>query len=1479
MLGGSGMQDMIRFFILWGPTLLFVFFVLLGILTGVLRGFRKSAILFVHMLLAGVICLCIYIGMTKNPNLDGEMVKVSNGILGNFGSSLQDLLQVDEKCETLHQMIMELITNSMEKDKLEYYLVIDNAAYISTLVEMVYRFVLAILAYILYAVLLFLFYIIYLIFYPVRRKIKQQNKKFQRGEVSSPYKPRRLLGGVVGGVRSVIVGVISFSFLGTLIFIVSGGTNLPSRSDLKDGDQVVEFSDPVYNEVYDYYSYICEMGNTGIFQVLNNIKDSNHTPFYFYFADLVLQGNIQDETMGINEKLYLRDEAGYYIAFCKKTLTLVLKYADAETIDQILKGQQDANALLNGIFKAMEQPGFSEEFSDMIENFEARPFITNLCLSSLTSLVNHIELATDDETVIALVNELFKGEDSIKVTDLATEEDVRNLFLGIVDVIAAGNSDSNDSVEGQEIFNTKSTIRYAQALLPTIEGLSLFESRKDTGNKILSGLYRFCSTNLVTEDMELPQIPDTIVWVDEFKLLLEACDPLLNITYQIYDEDNEKLIDNFLYLFTGAQAAEMEIEYDHLADILKKSNLLDVVFKSSLVGNQIDNMLMSMTGNEEASIPKNITYIGDNGECQVLLKCFKIFLKNDGADLYYNMIETEEITSETFLSIFNTLTRDVTPDDPADDTTLLKELLKSKLLHYIISTYLSYSTFGKFEIYMPNDSVESITEGTGDGQKTYRILKHSEIEFITDMIVNCSDVFAEIIDQPEHIDYAKLLSNPYILDTFKQSLLLQGTLANIIIHVSQDEKTIILPLGYDDPEMWLSHQDTTGEIEYLIEAVGKLAKVEDENGEALINALLNGSLSANTLLNLENSILYDICSSRVLRYTVSDMITDLGSSNFAVVVAYKSLEEVNAPTTEAAKYVNVVQTEELYDIFTQLKQYICFGENDEVKIRYNQIFENKEQICRNLTISATLIQQLLGYATEEKNYLVVPTVFKEHFEKIKTTDNLTGNVWFGTSDSPLDDELYLMFTALENSIEKDESGNIPEDFDIAETMNTTLKIQRESMEAISSSTIINASLTRRIVEMFDTPAEVYQDETLTKEEINYFFDALFSFFDSHTIIVDELNQAIADFEITQQTLVTILKSKIMQTTISKNLMDTELLSIPEIVLKECTLYDGTMISRIESEELDCLFDSIFATTEGSISASRFDLTNINLPKTKLKADQLTKSLIVSATLSDKIMELNTNEKIIIPDESFQFYSFQGGLTADPYILQSELSNLVLALTVGMKIEDINNLSIETLLIPQTDEEKTAVVNSEIMRATISKAVLNQEKVSIAKDSVCLDTSKQYQHQSIGILSEQEILSIIEGFEKLGTGDFNDISFEIRDILLAENSVDLLYAIAASEVYRSIISATLGEERTYQTLTLQNYELFWAAQESILIEVDGVPLTYYYQQKDLGILLGSHYLIQYPKIPIKTYDSFTLEEKDGYLCSKADILALQGIVLV
>ncbi|MDE5856539.1 MAG: hypothetical protein K2H06_05785, partial [Anaeroplasmataceae bacterium] len=440
--------------------------------------------------------MIVYLCIVNNPNLDSNMVGFINGILGKFGTSLQHILSVNDECTTLHAMLMQNITSSMSSDELPYLLITENAAYINTLVDMAYHLVIAILCFILYFILVFFLYLIYLIAYPVRRKIKKENRKYQNGEVNHPYKRRRLLGGLVGGVRATLTAIICFSFLGSLIFIVTGGTKLPERDKIKE-EGSVEFQDKTWNEVYDYYSYVCAMGNTGIFQVLNSLKDTSNTPFYFYFADVVLQGRINDENLGVeNEKFYLRDEMGEYVHFINSTLALMMKYGNPEDIEDLVNNS-DSNRQMDILMSTMGNEGFAEEFSKLIDEFEGKPFMTNLCLSSLTSLVNHIDIVVKDEKVIGLVNQLFKSEDAIKVSDLATESDVKNLFKGLVRVVVDVNTSqneisaysSNSSEEEENIVSTKQMILIAKNFIPTIQELSLFNDRAAVGEKIIKGLY------------------------------------------------------------------------------------------------------------------------------------------------------------------------------------------------------------------------------------------------------------------------------------------------------------------------------------------------------------------------------------------------------------------------------------------------------------------------------------------------------------------------------------------------------------------------------------------------------------------------------------------------------------------------------------------------------------------------------------------------------------------------------------------------------------------------------------------------------------------------------------------------------------------------------------------------------------------------------------------------------------------------------
>lgn len=1708
-------MDIAKFFIAWGPTFLFIVIVLFGILIGCLRGFRKSLILFIHMLAASVICLVVYLCIVNNPNLDANMVGFVNGILGKFGTSLQKILSVDEGLKTLHEMTMQKILLQMKDNQsMTYWLIQDNAAYINTLVDMAYHLVIAILCSILYGILIFVLYLIYLIAYPVRRKIKKETKKYQNGEINHPYKRRRLLGSLIGGVRSTLTAIVCFSFLGSLIFILTGGTNLPQRDEIKDGE-TVEFEDKTWNEVYDYYSYVCAMGNTGIFQVLNSVKDTNKTPFYFYFADIVLQGRIHDETLDVeNEKFYLRDEMGEYIHFINSTIVLMLKYGNPEDLKELMSSS-DNNRQMEILISTMGNEGFAEEFSELIDEFEGKPFMTNLCLSSLTSLVNHIEEVTENENVVGLVNQLFKSEDAIQVSDLATEADVKNLFKGLVQVVADVNASqpevsayelSLSEEESSTFISTKQAILIAKNFIPTIQGLSLFNTRQEVGNKIIQGLYTYASNSLVEEEIEF-EVPENINWIEEFNILLNACDPLLSIVYEVYDGNSDVMVENLAYIFERENASQMEKAFDDLSDQLIQSSLLDVVFKSSIVGDQIDKIVISIANDETAKIPSDIDYVGKEGECSILLSSLKILLKNGGGPLLLTMMKSndysqdEQFETEEIKQMIEVLVKEVTVD--GKPTTIIKTIIESKLVYYLISTFLIHADFGdgSFKLYIPEEAVEIKEECT--------IIRHSEIEVIADLLSNCVELIVEVIDHPQNLDYANIFSNQYIRKTVNDSLLLQGTLANVLIGLSASQEQIVLPITFDDPESWLNEENKKGEICNLLDVIFNVSEVVLEDGKYLINEIMNGTVQPSVLLQLERNILEKLCSSKVLRYTISDMVTDL--NGFNLVVARASLEEVNALTT-TDKTVNVIQSEELCDIFVDIQRIIYFDDAGEVKVNYGAIFENKAELSKSKTITATLIQLMLD--KNEAGFLVIPEPYKIDFEKFKTDLDLSKNKWLGATDDTLDDELYLMLTAVETFIDKDENGKIPADFDF-DTLQDDLKLRENGIEDICSSAVLNASLSKRVIDIFHVPTALYQNELVERDALDDLFKAIFKLFNRNEIVVKELDSDLFDLtfkeastpvilnsvilsatisnkmsrieqiyvplsdteatefvdkedgyiveksqltklfnamfkifgtdtimvndldkqltsldikrnsieyitdshilaatvsmklsennqmiilkkdtkeeqvlngeivhtilsieltkllnvmftilqtdsiavddmsnefnnltiakkdvelmldsniiaatvshnlveteelfiplkliteeksisdldenlisktelhnlfsalfvlmekeslkllnlntnleniELTSSKVNTVLESEILQVTISDKLIAVEDLVIPSIVASTIDIIKDSTKVLIEKMELISFFDALFATTDGTINASSFELSQMILPTTERAATTMTRSIIVSSTLSSKIMVETSS--ICVIDEMKVFYQYQDATTTERYIEQTELSNLLLSLTVGIGLNDPTNLSFDEIAIPQTEAEKTALVNSEIIRATISQKVLDQETVGIDATSTNLNKEMHYNGVSVGILSKIEILNIIRGVELLNpdNGNFDHLVLDVGKILEMPNKEEVLRAISESDIYQFIISRTLGEDKG---LGVKAYEWFTTASSTATI--DGIEYVYQASR------YPGRFNIQYPTTPKNVYTSFDLGVAEAYVLNKMDILALQ-----
>lgn len=1402
-------ESMLRFLIIWGPTFLFIVIVLCGFLWGLVRGFRKSFILFIHMLVAFIACLTVFLCLVKSQNFDLHLVNTINHILGQFGNSLQGFLGVDEGYHTLHEMLLAKIVMDMDEQSLMYYLVSDNAAYIYTLVEMAYRIVLFILVGILYLLLIFIFYLIYLIAYPVRRKVKKHNKKFALGEVSHPYKKKHLLGGLIGAVRSLIVGVVAFSFLGGLLFIVTGGTNLPNRQEARDEE--VSFDNEQFNKVYDYYSYVCELSDTGIFKVLNGIKDPSKTPFYFYISDLVFQGQISDANIGVEDKLYLRDETGAYVSFVKEIFLLMVKYSTNEELNTLISNDSSMETKLNTLISLMQQDGFSQEFDQIVDDFETRPFLKSLCISALTSLVNHIDLAAKgNEVLIEVVQTLFTGEDAILVTDLATEQDIKSVFKSLVHVIATSEvdelqamSDSQDEEEPVQKTNlVKKAILYSRKFLPTIQNLSLLSNpeKKDKGNTIIKKLYQYCSTKFVDESVSLPEIGDDIVWIDEFNILLDIVDPLLGLGYNVYTEDNNLLIDNILDMFSDENGVQNEAYYDSIANQFAKSKLIHVVFQSSFIGKSIDDMLVKMTSNEEASIPKQIEYgSGTDSEGYILLTSLKYMIKNNGKELYHNLVDSKDnVSGEMITAIFDSLKAEITLADQTK-TTLVDEMLKSKLFHYVLSSILYYGRFGSFQLYVPQNIVDDKLEGEGETEKVYPVIKKSEIAQICHILVDCKDVIIPLIDNPDDIDYAQIFTNDHLINGINSSILLKGTIANLLINQSNDNSVIVLPADFDHPEKWIEEK----EVEAMVDSISALANHKTETGEVLINQLMKGDVKTSDLLGLNSEIIDTLFTSVILRYTVSDLIQNTHTDTFEIVVPYRDYELIDAATISDKK-VNVIKKEILGSVLKDIKSVVAFDADGNPKMNMKEIFKNKEVLVTNDVLHATLINYLILLSKNaNESSIIVPDHYQLAFEDLRHNPDARENIWYGKDSQAVQNaELYLLLDFIESCI-ADEQGNIPEEFDMEQDFSSRLTIHNteENMREITTSALINATISKKIVESMPTPASLYQNQMLEEIELKNLLSNVFLILGKNDIKVSDFeNFNTEQIAIKESMVEPMIQSVILCSTFSKYMIDSEYVVVPKVSVYEETLVDQSKHFIVQHTEENNELKTILYTlidvfghieegdTEKSVKIQ--GIKTEDMVFTQEMKEKVRDSVVLQASLSYQLIYKGQNN-VIIPYEE-QILENIEAVSFENAIYMIEINELIELLNVGIHLfGDGNSLKIsemKTEHIMIHKDQVHLITQSVIMNTTIMDGMLSMGDMVIPRVNgkiTAVDRLEHPEERCLRIEQDEIEYLLTTLIDVLGTDSQIDTSAIQTSRMFISKDID----ITRSE----ILAATLGSK--------------------------------------------------------------------------------------
>ena len=166
-------------------TLLFVLVLVLGFLGGIIKGFRKSKIKLLHILIATVLTLIVYFILCNSEKVDALLFHVVDSLSGG----LQDRMGVTITSYTLKGALIELIPAFVTDVGLSTALV-ENSAYLLTLVSFVYHLIFGIVALVLYYVLRFILYLLYHFFYSERKykkklKLKIQIKKAYKNQKAS----------------------------------------------------------------------------------------------------------------------------------------------------------------------------------------------------------------------------------------------------------------------------------------------------------------------------------------------------------------------------------------------------------------------------------------------------------------------------------------------------------------------------------------------------------------------------------------------------------------------------------------------------------------------------------------------------------------------------------------------------------------------------------------------------------------------------------------------------------------------------------------------------------------------------------------------------------------------------------------------------------------------------------------------------------------------------------------------------------------------------------------------------------------------------------------------------------------------------------------------------------------------------------------------------------------------------------------------
>ena len=1434
------------------PTLLFILIILLSIIFGILRGFRKSVILGIQALVAFVACLIAYFVIVNNAQTDTNIVNIANVFLGDGG--LQNTLGVSTNNSSLTDIIMELILNNTNMGNGMALVLEENGAYLMAITNLVYHIVFFVLLWIVYLLLVFIFYIIYFIFYPERRHSRKVNKKYQETDPDKKYKKHRIFGGAIGALRGIVAGFMVMSVIGAIFYVV-GGTG---EGEYKEYD----WGDDTYNTTYSIYSQTGSYGNSGIFKVLNTIKDQDNVPFYLFMANNFLSGNSYEGELKSN--LVLSKDLGAVTVFTRSSFDLILKYGKEDIISAIKESgnsEEGSNKLLQVIGNVYSNIEFQNEFNKLIDDFNTNTFFIDMTFSVLDSFVNHMNEMTLTESLpkdtVELLNVLFNnnyispyipddqanfeanGEvATIKPNMLLQKEDVKVAFKITFNVLR--NESTNDQV--------LDTVNLATTVMDDIDELSLLNSKnKDNFNPVFERLYTYLSNYYLSEEpkeednkQELLStsylLEDTnsesLDWVNEINSLLKSVNSGLKLFSSVYElnstEDVTIQIVNSIYNIFDVNNEKYEYNHGLINDVvdgLSTSILLGKVLETNFITKSMVGFLEQMTQGTDLYIPDNIKYANTSTEKGEIYNLFKgieaLFSNTDTKTVITDLVNGNSLTNDDFSKLCNSFLD--------DDEKVLNYLLSSKLVSSTVSGLLLSINIEDIQIIYPNTCKEMVDS------KYVNLIQKEEIKELIRMV-------PDLLTSLESSDPTKGIINFVVdnKDNVSQSDILCATVANYLSNSLPSELSSIIVVPNELKEAATKEELTKfeatnpwrSEIKRLLDVFEVLElndpNLDFSNSENLTNQIIGNILELNDpltqdLLNKYQNENYqtklDLCyGSPIILATLTKQIDNNINEEF--------IDDLSKEKAKDNGNYKKIELRTLIDSLNELE--ITDFSNINVDDIVNKVLNLNDTAITNPEVSK------LDVCYES---IIIKSVIAKQLDKNLTEDLVDDSTKLSVKDSNgyyNKEEVSLLLDSL-NEFEISSLENI----DINEITNKVLNLNNTAitnskvskLDVCYSSIIIESIINKQLddnlgTDIIDTDKRdsVKVSNKYPKSEISSMLYALKELGISDITAID----------------ITAIQNKVL------NLNDPSIKS-PESLTKLNVCYESKLIDIIVTKQLDDnLGDDIIDTdkrnsvkvneqyAEEEVSAilyalKEFEITNITsvekntitnkVPKLNnpsIKNSEITKlDVCYESELFVYIVVKQMDDSL---DSNLIETSKRDSVKVDEKYTKEEMAALVSSLN-ELEITDLNNFdksSIETSIV---DLNKTSTIDPSktklelIYESMLSRYAITKQIDTNFDEELLKPNERETVKECHGFdyYIEPEVAALIDSLNELGISDVtsidkNDIKNKIT--ILNENAdtnneitkLDVLYgSMIVSFVIANQITPSLNSNNVHENV--------------------------------------------------------------------------------